>query len=678
MTLTCSSLLRHATWLAACLVAVLAAGCAQTPTPFTPPAERPSPVAERPWPPNHYLALAYHAIHDQDVNQEYLTVRTDQLVSHLQWLKHNGYQPVSVDQILKAQQGGPALPARAVLLSFDDGYSDFYTRVMPILRAFQWPAVLAPVGTWVDTPDNQSVQFGDIQAPRGYFLTPRQLREIAQSPLIEIGAHTYNHHFGAQANPQGNLLPALANQLYKVQEGRYETTEEYRARVAQDAKEISERLQALSGRKPRVWVWPYGAASGTAIDVLKAQGYELFLTLQDGVASVNDPLNVPRILLSGQASLNVSATMMATARDQKRETRRVAHVDLDYVYDPDPAQAARNLDKLVQRIADLRINTVFLQAYSDPQGDGLVREVYFPNSVLPMRADLFNRVAWQLRSRAGVRIFAWMPVLSLDLDASHPRVQRLNPETGALEVDAAQYQRLSPFDARNRADITRLYTDLSRHAAFDGLLFHDDALLSDYEDASAPALQAYARAGLPTDLRALRADPALMERWSRFKSKALVDFTLELTQAVRAVRGPQVQTARNLFAQPILQPQSEQWFAQNLDDFLSAYDWTAPMAMPLMENVPADQAQAWLHQLVAEVARRPGALDKTIFEIQARDWRQDDAGALIDSTVLAGWMRGLQLHGARHIGYYPDDFTQDHPALEVIRPQLSNAWSPTP
>ncbi|VTO17181.1 outer membrane N-deacetylase [Klebsiella variicola] len=39
---------------------------------------------------------------------------------------------------------------------------------------------------------------------------------------------------------------------------------------------------------------------------------------------------------------------------------------------------------------------------------------------------------------------------------------------------------------------------------------------------------------------------------------------------------PQVKTARNLFALPILEPQSEAWFAQNLDDFLAAYDWTYP------------------------------------------------------------------------------------------------------
>ncbi|MBX4298546.1 hypothetical protein K4H04_22585, partial [Mycobacterium tuberculosis] len=60
----------------------------------------------------------------------------------------------------------------------------------------------------------------------------------------------------------------------------------------------------------------------------------------------------------------------------------------------------------------------------------------------------------------------------------------------------------------------------------------------------------------------------------RFKSQTLTRFTLDLRQAVQDIRGPQVKTARNLFALPILEPQSEAWFAQNLDDFLAAYDWT--------------------------------------------------------------------------------------------------------
>lgn len=49
-----------------------------------------------------------------------------------------------------------------------------------------------------------------------------------------------------------------------------------------------------------------------------------------------------------------------------------------------------------------------------------------------------------------------------------------------------------------------LYDDLAGHAAFDGILFHDDALLSDYEDASAAAIAAYQQAGFSGSLSEIR------------------------------------------------------------------------------------------------------------------------------------------------------------------------------
>ncbi|MCV5191357.1 poly-beta-1,6-N-acetyl-D-glucosamine N-deacetylase, partial [Escherichia coli] len=105
---------------------------------------------------------------------------------------------------------------------------------------------------------------------------------------------------------------------------------------------------------------------------------------------------------------------------------------------------------------------------------------------------------------------------------------------------------------------------------------------------------------------------------------------------------PQVQTARNIYAMPVLEPESEAWFAQNLNDFLNTYDWTAPMAMPFMEQIPANDANAWLDRLVNAVAQTPGALDKTVFELQARDWRKSGDEAEISGKQIAEWMRQLK------------------------------------
>lgn len=668
------NLIRLRLFMLLCCAALLM-GCAQDRPAFVPPAERPVGQVDQPWPTNHLLTLAYHDVEDDDPNQQFLSVQTDQLIAHLQWLRDNGYQAVSIDQILAAHDGGKPLPPKAVLLSFDDGYSSFYTRVYPILKAFDWPAVWAPVGQWVGTAPGETVDFGGLQEPRGRFATWSQVREVARSGLVEIASHTQDQHKGIPANPQGNTEPAEATHRYDRAVHRYESDATYSKRIREDTRRISDNIRRATGQSPRVWVWPYGAAHGQAIDIITAQGYRMALTLDDGLGTVQRLMSEPRMLVNNSPDMGTFARSVLST--EARASRRVVQVDLDYVYDADPVQMEKNLDALVQRVSDLGINTVFLQAFADPQGDGLIKSVYFPNHYLPMRADLFNRALWQLRTRTFAQVFAWMPVLSFDLDPSIARVSRWDPDhpDAAPRVDRGQYVRLSPFDPKARAAIVGLYEDLARSAPIDGILFHDDALLSDFEDASPPALAAYHEAGLPDSVQALRADPASLQRWTRFKSLALINFTRLLADHVRAIRGPQVQTARNLYAVPILNPASETWFAQNPGDFLKAYDWTVPMTMPLMEGVAAGQTLAWIDRIVNAMKQYPGGLEHTIFELQSRDWRTTPDSD-VDSRTLASWMEHLQLAGVRNFGYYPDDFLRNQPRLDIIRPMLSNAWYP--
>lgn len=642
---------------------------------FVPPEERPVAAAERPWIAGRLIAINWHDVSDTDPDQRFIAVRTERLVGQLSWLRENGYVPVTVDAMLAAHRGGPPLPDRAVLLTFDDGYASFYTRVYPILKAYGWPAVLAPVGKWISTPEGRKVVFGDAEVARDRFVTWDQVREMAASGLIEIAAHSQDLHRGIVANPQGNTQPAAAALAYDAASAKYESEADYRARVHADAVAISGEIERATGRRPRVWIWPYGAYSGTAVSVIGEAGFETTLTLDDGLATTDSVSAMPRLLVANDPTLEDFAGEVVGS--EERQQLRVVHVDLDYVYDPDPAQMNRNLDLLVQRIADMGVNTVFLQAFADPEGDGLIRSLYFPNRWLPMRADLFNRVAWQLRNRAGVRIYAWMPVLGFDLDPALPRVERWDPLTGKTSTDPDQYRRLSPFDPEVRRRIGEIYQDLARQAIFDGILFHDDAALSDFEDAGPKALAAYAAAGLPGSIAEIRAHPDAMQRWTRFKSKALVNFTLELTSQVRAIRGGDVKTARNIFARPILEPESEAWFAQNLDDFLASYDWVAPMAMPFMEKVPRDQAGRWLDRLVDAIRAHPGALQRTIFELQAQDWDENDGASQdVDPQLLADWMQRIERRGARSFGYYPDDFISGAPDIATIRPAISNAWYP--
>jgi biofilm PGA synthesis lipoprotein PgaB len=351
-------------------------------------------------------------------------------------------------------------------------------------------------------------------------------------------------------------------------------------------------------------------------------------------------------------------------------------VDLDGIYDPDPAQQERNLSHLLDRLTWLNVNTVYLQAFADPDANGSADAVYFPSRRLPMRADIFNRVAWQIRTRTQVRrLYAWFPALAFELPPGDPAakdvVTALPPapgETGG-RVDMA-YRRLSPFSPRARQAIREIYEDLARSAAFDGLLFHDDLTLSDREDASPPALETYLRWGLPGSVEEIRRSDDLVGRWTIFKINALDDFAMELAAIVRREQ-PALVTARNLYAQVVLQPRAEAWYAQSLDNSLARYDFTAIMAMPYMEQAP--DPDAFYRALVAEVKAR-GAMKKVVFELQAVDWRKGSKP--IPSEELADTIRKLFDLGVQHVGYYPDSPMKNHPDPAVIRRVLSQRPAP--
>ena len=83
---------------------------------------------------------------------------------------------------------------------------------------------------------------------------------------------------------------------------------------------------------------------------------------------------------------------------------------------------------------------------------------------------------------------------------------------GSENGNHENYVRLSPWSSEARQRITEIYEDLAKHASFKGILFHDDAFLTDFEDASPEALAAYRAAGLPGSIEQIRNNPQAFER----------------------------------------------------------------------------------------------------------------------------------------------------------------------
>ena len=605
---------------------------------------------------DRYGVLAYHSVVDESAaenQKQYFpqTISAQMLIKHFNWLKENGYNVISWQQVIDTENGKGTLPDNAVLLSFDDGYETMYNVVFPLLKAYNYPAVFAPVTGWLDTSADQKIAYADKMLDRSVFATWSQVKEMEQSGLVEVASHTHNLHNGINANPSGGQLPAVIAPEYK--NGKYETEDAYKNRLKSDFTRSVQTLVNHVGKKPRVMVWPYGQFNDVAVQLARQAGMSHYFSLGEKIINKVGDKHIGRLLLNAETDLNTVKNYL-DGIDESKQIQRVLHVDLDYVYDANKAQQAKNLDKLIERIYRYGVTTVYLQAFSDPDGDGVADALYFPNKYLPVRDDIFGRIAWQLQTRAGVQVYAWMPVLAFDLRKSVKEAEYvIDSRTGKPSTTA--YLRLSPYNNQNVEIIKSIYNDLSFYAKFNGILFHDDAFLTDFEDAEGDHAE------------------GMVSSQAKQKTQDLIQLTHQLTDALKPyfLRGSySLKTARNLYASVITNPNAEEWLAQNLKTLTENYDTTAIMAMPYMENeqpISQEEAYQWFVSLIENV-KTQAPLDKVLFEFQAVNWRTQKP---IPESELIDWMKLLQKNHIYSYGYYPDNFLTNQPDLNKMKPYFS-------
>jgi biofilm PGA synthesis lipoprotein PgaB len=196
-------------------------------------------------------------------------------------------------------------------------------------------------------------------------------------------------------------------------------------------------------------VWPYGAMDSVGVEEAARAGMPINFTLLDGLASTADIQAVERSLVGEELLLNQFTYMVKYGIPRvSQDPVRAITLNLDRIYDADTSKQEERLGRLIEQMVRLEVNTVVIQPFAAD-----ARQTYFPNVVLPMRADLLNRVAWQLRSRTNVNVYLHIP---------HNAIEQKKADKWAL------------LDYTNLADkeqLLTLYSDLSQHATAQGLLF---------------------------------------------------------------------------------------------------------------------------------------------------------------------------------------------------------------
>lgn len=211
--------------------------------------------------------LAYHAIadlRDDPVLAEY-GVSPELFAAHLDALAAHGWDFVDLDAALAALAGDAALPRRAVLISFDDAYTDLLEAAAPLLADRGIPAVVFAVAGHLGGANDWDHHKG---AASLRLLDSVQLGQLAGCG-IEVGAHTVNHR----------PLPEVAP-----------------AELGLELGGAAERLEAAGLPRPRAFSYPYGRWTPEIAVAVREAGYAVaFTTAWGDPCPEGDLYAVPRI-----------------------------------------------------------------------------------------------------------------------------------------------------------------------------------------------------------------------------------------------------------------------------------------------------------------------------------------------------------------------------------------------
>jgi peptidoglycan/xylan/chitin deacetylase (PgdA/CDA1 family) len=209
--------------------------------------------------------LFYHHIQNMDVakaaGQQNLTVATDIFISQMHYLKDHGYITLATNSLTDFFDKGVPVPQTGVILTFDDGYTDFYVNVVPILRELGFKAVLALPTGLVGNP--------------GY-LTWDEISQAASSG-VEVINHTWSH-----ANLATNNKDLVQREVVTAEE----------------------QLMQRGYNANKALVYPYGGYNDYAVSFLQSKGYTLaFTTVLGSTLCKQHRLTLPRIRI-GNANLS--------------------------------------------------------------------------------------------------------------------------------------------------------------------------------------------------------------------------------------------------------------------------------------------------------------------------------------------------------------------------------------
>lgn len=215
--------------------------------------------------------LLYHYVaynpNPKDTQRDALSVPPDKFDAQMDYLSKNGYTPITLDTLYGIYNKQTSAPNRPVILTFDDGYDNFYSIVFPILRKYNFHAV-----SFIST--------GLVGG--SYYMNWNQIKEIQSSGLVNFEDHTVTH-----AN-----LPTLSY-----------------AQTLKQMVDSKNTLTSQTGYPVNFIAYPFGTTNSSVQQAARQAGFVGGLGTWFGKAT-GGSMNMPRIRVSGFWSIKEFASRL--------------------------------------------------------------------------------------------------------------------------------------------------------------------------------------------------------------------------------------------------------------------------------------------------------------------------------------------------------------------------------
>lgn len=197
-----------------------------------------------------------------------MTVTTAVFDEQLAWLRAHDYRIIPLRELLAALDGGEPLPARAVVITADDGHRSVYSDMWPLIRRYGFPVTLFVYPSAISNAD--------------YALTWPQLAEMVGTGLVDVQSHSYWH-------------PNFHRERARL------SADAYRALAMMQLTKSRDVIARRLGGPVDLLAWPFGIHDAQLAQWAREAGYVAAFTLERRPARRgDDPLALPRYLMTDQ------------------------------------------------------------------------------------------------------------------------------------------------------------------------------------------------------------------------------------------------------------------------------------------------------------------------------------------------------------------------------------------